>query len=110
MTAAASCTPGRERRRGPGLVVVFQEPGQLVLIVEAGLEVLSHRPRVPLAEAVVKPFVVSVIEPLLEHRPFQVPINLGHEAEVRVLLPNSLSRLRPEQIGAATPGPLEDVR
>ena len=36
MMAAASCMPGRERRRGPRLVVVLQEAGELVLVVEPG--------------------------------------------------------------------------
>ena len=77
------------RREGcsrPRLVVVFHKAGQLVLIIEPRVEMLAHRPRVPLAQAVVEPFVVGVIESLLLQRPFQVPVDLGHEAEVRILL------------------------
>ena len=69
----------RERGRRPRLVVVFHEAGQLVLIVEPGVEMLAHRPGVPLAEAVVEPFVVGVVESLLLHRPFPIPVDLGHE-------------------------------
>ena len=102
--------PGREGRGGPRLVVVLQEPGELVLVVEPGVEVLAHRPRVPLAQAVVEPLVVGVVEPLLLHRPFEVPVHLGHEAEARHPLPHPPGRLRPEQRRPAAPGPLEDVR
>src|SRR6185295_4890249 len=42
----------RESGRRPGLVVVFQEPGELALEVEPGQQVLTHGPRVPLAQAV----------------------------------------------------------
>ena len=109
MTAAASCAAGREGRRGPGLVVVLEESGELALIVEPGVQVLAHRLRVSLAQAIVEPLVVGVIEPLLQHRPFQVPVHLGHEAEARHPLPHSPGRLRPEQWRPAPPGPLEDV-
>ena len=100
---------GRERRRGPRLVVVLQEAGQPVLVIEPGQEVLAHRPGVPLAQAVVQPLVVGVVEPLLLQRPFEVPVDLGHEAEVGDLLPHAPGRLRPERLGADAPGPLEDL-
>ena len=56
---------GREGRGGPRLVVVLQEAGQLVLVVQPRAEVLAHRPGVPVAEPVVEPLVVGVVEPLL---------------------------------------------
>jgi hypothetical protein len=45
--------PRREGCRGPRLVVVFQEAGQLILVVGVREEVLAYGPGVPLAEAVV---------------------------------------------------------
>jgi hypothetical protein len=45
----------RERRSRPRLVVVFQEARQLVLLIEPGVEMLAHRPRMSLAQAVVEP-------------------------------------------------------
>ena len=102
---------GREGRGGPGLVVVLQEPGELVLVVEPGVQVLAHRPRVSLAQAVVEPLVVGVVEPLLLHRPFQVPVDLGHEAGSSGRRSRTrCGRLGPEQRRPAAPGPLEDLR
>ena len=89
--------------------MVLQEAGQLVLVVQPRAEVLAHRPGVPVAEAVVQPLVVGVIEALLLQRPFQVPVDLGHEAEVRDTLAHAPGRLRPEGLGLDAPGPLEDV-
>ena len=67
-----------------------------VLVIPLRVEMLAHRPGVTLAEAVVQPFVVRVIESLLLQRPFQVPVGLGHEAGVGNLLPYTPGRLRPE--------------
>ena len=39
----------------------------------------------PFAQAVVESFVVGVVEALLLQRPFQVPVDLGHEEELRML-------------------------
>ena len=92
------------------LIVVFEEPGQLVLVIEACVEVLTDRPGMTLAEAVVESFVVSVVEALLLQRPFQVPVDLGHEAEIRDPLSNLLGRARPERLRAAAPGAFENIR
>ena len=99
----------RERRRRPRLVVVFHEAGQLVLIVEPGVEMLAHRPGVALAEAVVQAFVVGVIESLLLHRPFAIPVDLRHELEVRMVPPHGLDGLRPERLRPDAPRAFEDV-
>ena len=99
----------RERGSRPRLVVVFQEAGQLVLIIEPRVEMLAHRPGVTLAQAVVQPLVVGVIESLLLQRPFQIPVDLGHEPEVRMLPPHGLGRLRPEELGPDAPGAFEHV-
>src|SRR5436190_14955282 len=74
----------REGGRGARLVVVFQEAPELVLIIQSSLEVLAYRTGASLAEAIIKSLVVSVIESLLLERPFEVPVNLGKEAKVRM--------------------------
>ena len=100
---------GREGCGGPGLVVVLQEACELALVVEPGVEVLADRPGVSLAQPVVEALVVRVVEPLLQHRPLEVPVDLGHEAEARHALPHALGHPRPEGRRPAAPGPLEDV-
>ena len=100
---------GREGRGGPGLVMVFQEPGHLVLIVEFGAQMVTHGTGMAFAEAVIQPLIIGVIESLLLKRPFQVPVDLGHEAEARSFFAHALSRLRPERLRLKTPSPFEDV-
>jgi hypothetical protein len=87
----------------------FPEAGQLVLVVEPGVKMLAHGPRVPFAEAVVQPLVVGVVESLLLQRPLQVPVDLGHETEIGGALPHPRDRSRPEERCLETPGPLEYV-
>src|SRR5499433_3401663 len=99
-----------EARGSPGLVVILEESGEPVLIVESGEEMLAHRPRVTLAQPIVEPLVVSVVEALLHHGPLEIPIHLRHEREARCALPRPADRLRPEQWRPSPPGPLEDVR
>src|SRR5262249_45594775 len=67
----------REDGCGARLVVVLQKASHLVLIVETREEVFAYRPGMTIAETVIEPFVVRVIEPLLLKRPFQVPVDLG---------------------------------
>ena len=98
----------RERRRRPRLVVVLQETGELVLVIEARVEMLAHRPRMAFPEAIVEPLVVGVVEALLLQRPFQVPVDLGHEEEAGNTFPDPLGRRRPEERRSLAPGSLED--
>ena len=93
----------RERGRRARLVVVLQEARELVLVVEPGVEVLAHRPRVAFAQAVVEPLVVGVVEALLLQRPFQVPVDLGHEAEARDSLAHALRSPSARTAAAAMP-------
>ena len=99
----------RERGRRPRLVVVFQEAGHFVLVIQSREKMLAHRPGVTLAQAVVQPLVVGVIESLLLHRPFPVPVDLGHELEVRMFAPHGLGCLRPEEVSPDAPSAFEHV-
>ena len=100
---------GGKRRGRARLVVVFQEAGHLVLVIEARVEVLADRPRVPLAQPVVQPLVVRVVEPLLLQRPFEIPVDLGHEAEAGHVFSHARGGSRPERLRAEAPRSLEDV-
>ncbi len=100
----------RERGRCPRLVVVLQETRQLVLVIETRVEMLAHGPRMAFPEAIVESFIVSVVEALLLQRPFQVPVNLGHEEKAGSALTHALGRRRPEEGRTLTPGPFEYVR
>ena len=94
----------REVGRGPRLVVVLEEAREVVLVVEIGPQVLAHRPRVPVAQAVVEPLVVGVVEALLLQRPLEVPVDLGHEAGTRVRARAARAIAgRPERLGADRP-------
>src|SRR5262249_50125159 len=55
----------RECGRSSRLVVVFQKASQLVLIIQPRPEMLAHRPRVAVTQAIVESFVVGVVEALL---------------------------------------------
>src|SRR5258708_14539535 len=72
------------------------------------MEVVPHWPRLPRAETVVQALVIGVVEALLQHDPFEVPVDLGHEAEAWSLRAYALDRLRPERRRRKTPGSLED--
>src|SRR5262245_114997 len=91
------------------LVMVFHEARDLVLIVEAGGQMLPYRSGTALAQAIVETLVVRVVEPLLLHGPFEVPIDLGHEAEPRAPRAYRSYRLGPEERRATSPGAREDV-
>src|SRR5215208_7003751 len=89
----------RKRDRRSWLIVVFQKPGNFVLVIQSGVKMLAHGSGMTLAQPVVQPLVVSVIESLLLHHPFHVPVDLGHEHEVWILPPCGLGGLGPEQLG-----------
>src|SRR5688572_24592642 len=90
-------------RSRPWLVVVFEESSQLVLITQSGMKMLAHRPSMTFAQPIVKPFVVGVIETLLLHCPFQVPVDLGHELKVRVPASHGVGGPGPEWLRRDTP-------
>src|SRR5271155_3719889 len=74
---------GRERGRRTRLIVILKKARRLALKLRIGAEMIAHGSRMPLAKPVVKPLVIGVVEALLLQSPFQVPVNLCHEKEVR---------------------------
>ena len=73
MTAAASCIALCKGGGRPWLVVILHEAGKLALVVEPGVEVLANGPCVSLAEPIVEPLVVGVVEALLQHASIRGP-------------------------------------
>src|SRR6516164_8954134 len=70
----------------------------------------ADRPGVPVAKAIVESFVVSVVESLSLEGPFEIPVDLSHEAEVRNVLAHLPDRFRPERLRTDSPGSFEDLR
>jgi hypothetical protein len=101
--------PGRERHRGAGLVVVLQEVGELVLVIQTRVEKLANRAGALIAEAVVQAFIVGIIKPLLLERPLHVPVDFGHETEAGDLLADAAGRLGLEGASGEAPRALEDL-
>jgi hypothetical protein len=64
---------------------------------------------VSVAQAIVESLVVGVIEPLLLERPFEVPVDLGHEGEAGSVLAHSPCGVGPEGLRANIPRPFEHV-
>lgn len=99
--AAASRKGGDDRRRfmnvgrkvtaARGSSWCSRNRPDLFLKIKIGVETAQNvdRPCVP-AKAVIQPFVVGIIEPLLLQFPLQIPINLAHEAEIRYPLSHPL--------------------
>ena len=56
--------------------------------IPVDIRVIANRADLPMRKAIVEPLVVGVVESLLLHRPFQVPVDLGHEQEVWMLAPH----------------------
>src|ERR1700719_3924610 len=98
-----------ELGRCPRLVMVFEKAGELVLVVEAGEQVVADRPDVALPQTVVEPLVVAIVKALLLQRPFEVPVDLGHEGEGRILSVYRRRRLRPNRFRRYPPGALENL-
>ena len=93
----------RKRGGGARFVVVFEKAGELVLIFRRGAEMLTHGPGMAFAEAVIEALVVGVIEALLLERPFQIPIDLGHETKTGNSFAHTANGVRPERRGAICP-------
>ena len=68
-----------ECRSGARFVMVLEEAGELILIVERRDQMIADRSSVSVAQTIVESLVVAVIKPLLLQCPFQVPVDLGHE-------------------------------
>src|SRR5688500_18732922 len=87
---------GVKRGGSAGLIVILQEAGELILVIDAGAEMVANRPDMPFAETIVKALVVSVIEALLLHGPFHVPVHFRHETELGMLIAHAPGGFRPE--------------
>ena len=70
---------------------------------------LAHRPGVLLAQAVVQPLVVGVVEALLLQRPFHVPVDLGHETGSRDACSRTARSPAARRVGPDAPGAFEHV-
>src|SRR5690349_20190792 len=80
-----------EGRGGARLVVILEKSRRLALKVRIGAEMITHRPRCVVSQPVVKPLVVGVVKPLLLERPFEIPVDFGHEEELGLVSPNLLN-------------------
>ena len=89
--------------------MVFEKARQLVLVIQASVEMLAHGAGMTFTQAVVQTLVVSIVESLLLHRPFPIPVDLGHELEVRMFAPHGLGCLRPEELSPDAPSAFEHI-
>ena len=80
-----------ENSRCAGLVVVFNETDQLLLVSRVSQEVKPHTLRVFVFEAVIETLVVAIVKSLLLQFPLQVPVSLRNKPEIGVLLFNGLN-------------------
>src|SRR4029078_10109502 len=83
---------------------------QVVLKVKPGVKVAAYGVRVAFSESVVEALVVRVVEALLLERPFEVPVDLGHERETRVRVVYRRGGTRPERLRRDAPSPGENFR
>src|SRR5689334_5659250 len=88
---------GRERRGGPRLVVVLEKAHRPPLVLGIRAEVIDDRSGVRLPQTIVEALVVRVVEALLLQGCLEIPVRLGHEQEVRVLIAYLLDGARPER-------------
>jgi hypothetical protein len=63
-----------------------------------------------MAEAIVQPLVVAVVEALLLQVPLEVPIGLGQKGEAAMSVAHGRDRLWPERRRREGPGALKDLR
>ena len=73
--------------RGPGLVMVLDEPDHAFLVRKVRQEMLPHALGGPVLHPVVEFLVVAEVETLLLQLPLQIPIRLGDEPELRMPVP-----------------------
>src|SRR6476646_2553278 len=87
-----------DRKHGscPGFIVILQKARRSPLELHISTEVIPHCAGMPVAETVVEPLVVCVIEALLLQSPFEIPIHLCHEQKVRPASADGVHCLGPE--------------
>src|SRR4051812_41923469 len=87
----------RENFGGAWFVMVLDEARGVLLIRWCCTEVVAHVGCGAGAQAVVKAFVVSIIEALLLQTRFHGPIHLGHKSEFRMTATDGCDRIGPER-------------
>src|SRR4051812_6799802 len=101
--------PGKDGRRAR-LVVILEKARQPILVVESRFQMAANGAGIGMAQAIVQPLVVAVVEALLLQFPFVVPIGLGQKSEAPMSVAHGRDRLGPKWRRCATPGTLEDLR
>ena len=110
----------REIKGGPGFVVVFEKPRQLVLISQISPEVAAYCRGGLAQETVIQLFIIAIVKTLLHELPLQIPIDLSHKDKLGVFGFYLACGLRPKGSSTAAepsagreqvpPGALEDFR
>src|SRR5437660_1428095 len=67
------------------LIVVLKKPSRLLLKLSVRSEMVTHWPRVHVAEAIIESLVVRVVETLLLKCPFEVPVDFRHKRKSGLL-------------------------
>jgi hypothetical protein len=70
-------------RCGPRLIVVLEEAEQPLLVGKVGTEMKSNTLCIVMFHAIIEPFVVAEVEPLLLQLPLQVPVSFRDETKMR---------------------------
>ena len=81
----------------PGLIVVFQESRQPVLIRHISPEVSPHRGGIPGQETIVETLIIAIVKALLHEGPLQIPVDFRHKNKARVFGLDPPDGLRPER-------------
>jgi hypothetical protein len=90
--------------------VVLNEPDQPLLVRQIGAEMQADALRTATLQAVIEPLVVTVIKALLLQFPFQIPVGLGDEEEIRVCCLDAGIRSAQYSVTGACPARLPQVR
>jgi hypothetical protein len=76
--------------------VVLNEVGQATLVSRVGPQVGAQRHQVTIAQVIVEPLVVGVVEAELLQPVLEIPVDLGQQQEIRVAGLSSRDGPRPE--------------
>src|SRR3974390_1551357 len=64
--------------------MILQKTDKSVLIRHISGQMRAHGHGITALQSIVQTLVVAVIEPLLQERPFEIPVNLGDEEKPRI--------------------------